>query len=149
MIASTSVPTVPDPPPTCTPAPPLVLSLTPSPSPTRRHLKVLVGVFWPSMMTMRAHYVPEDLRSTIINCFRIPLNLFVCIILYNVSGTERYRGRTPGPLPPPPPPPAALHAVHTVPSSLLQHPHTAHPPAAFCARCGARSRDPHDRPRQR
>ncbi len=46
--------------------------------------EVVVGVFWPSMMTMRAHYVPEELRSTIINCFRIPLNLFVCIILYNV-----------------------------------------------------------------
>lgn len=37
------------------------------------------------MMTMRAAYVPEDMRSTILNCFRIPLNLFVCIILYNVS----------------------------------------------------------------
>ena len=47
--------------------------------------QVTVGVFWPSMMTMRAHYVPEDLRSTILNCFRIPLNLFVCVILYNVA----------------------------------------------------------------
>lgn len=46
--------------------------------------ELMVGVFWPSMMTMRAHYVPEELRSTIINCFRIPLNLFVCVILYNV-----------------------------------------------------------------
>eukprot|EP01024_Parvocaulis_polyphysoides_P021346 TRINITY_DN20106_c0_g1_i11.p3 TRINITY_DN20106_c0_g1~~TRINITY_DN20106_c0_g1_i11.p3 ORF type:complete len:195 (+),score=3.56 TRINITY_DN20106_c0_g1_i11:1-585(+) len=44
----------------------------------------LVGIFWPSMMTMRAHYVPEELRATIINYFRIPLNLFVCIVLYNV-----------------------------------------------------------------
>jgi len=48
-------------------------------------LQLCVGVFWPSMMTMRADYVPEELRSTIINCFRIPLNLFVCLILYNVS----------------------------------------------------------------
>lgn len=46
--------------------------------------EVLVGIFWPSMMTMRAHYVPEDLRSTILNFFRIPLNLFVCVILSNV-----------------------------------------------------------------
>ena len=44
-----------------------------------------VGVFWPSMMKMRAQYVPEELRSTIMNMFRIPLNLFVCVILYNVS----------------------------------------------------------------
>lgn len=44
-----------------------------------------VGVFWPSMMTMRSSYVPEEMRSTIINFFRIPLNLFVCVVLYNVS----------------------------------------------------------------
>ena len=51
--------------------------------------EVCVGVFWPSMMKMRATYVPEELRATIINLFRIPLNLFVCIVLYNVSwGTQ-------------------------------------------------------------
>jgi MFS transporter, MFS domain-containing protein family, molybdate-anion transporter len=44
-----------------------------------------VGVFWPSMMTMRSSYVPEEMRATIINFFRIPLNLFVCVVLYNVS----------------------------------------------------------------
>jgi len=58
----------------------------------------LVGVFWPSMMTMRSHYVPEEMRSTIINFFRIPLNLFVCVVLYNVSffplaGVRRWRGQ--------------------------------------------------------
>ena len=37
----------------------------------------------------RSAYVPEELRSTIINFFRIPLNLFVCIVLYNVSGRPR------------------------------------------------------------
>ncbi|GAB4815724.1 hypothetical protein N2152v2_002770 [Parachlorella kessleri] len=47
--------------------------------------EAMVGIFWPSMMTMRSAYVPEELRSTIINFFRIPLNLFVCIVLYNVS----------------------------------------------------------------
>lgn len=45
----------------------------------------LVGIFWPSMMKMRATYVPEEIRSTVMNCFRIPLNLFVCVILYNVA----------------------------------------------------------------
>ncbi|KAL3149800.1 hypothetical protein ABBQ38_013625 [Trebouxia sp. C0009 RCD-2024] len=44
-----------------------------------------VGIFWPSMMKMRSQYVPEESRSTIINFFRIPLNLFVCIMLYNTS----------------------------------------------------------------
>ena len=45
----------------------------------------LVGVFWPSMMSLRSRYVPENIRSTIINCFRIPLNFFVCLVLSNVS----------------------------------------------------------------
>ncbi|KAI8467976.1 MAG: general substrate transporter-like protein [Monoraphidium minutum] len=44
-----------------------------------------VGVFWPSMMKMRSDYVPEELRATIINIFRIPLNLFVCVVLGNVE----------------------------------------------------------------
>jgi len=52
--------------------------------------EVCVGVFWPSMMKMRATYVPEDLRATIINLFRIPLNLFVCIVLYNVEAIPLY-----------------------------------------------------------
>ncbi|KAG2485482.1 hypothetical protein HYH03_015756 [Edaphochlamys debaryana] len=46
--------------------------------------EVMVGIFWPSMMTLRARFIPEETRSTIINMFRIPLNLFVCVILYNV-----------------------------------------------------------------
>jgi hypothetical protein len=36
-------------------------------------------------MSMRANYVPEELRATIINIFRIPLNAFVCVVLGNVS----------------------------------------------------------------
>ena len=44
-----------------------------------------VGLFWPSIMKMRSQYIPEDARSTIMNFFRIPLNIFVCIVLYNVS----------------------------------------------------------------
>ncbi|KAI9032946.1 major facilitator superfamily domain-containing protein 5-like [Hyaloraphidium curvatum] len=47
-----------------------------------------VGVFWPSIMKMRSTYIPEESRSTIMNFFRIPLNLFVCVVLYNVSAFE-------------------------------------------------------------
>ena len=43
-----------------------------------------MGIFWPSMMKLRSAYVPEDVRATILNLFRIPLNLFVCVVLYNV-----------------------------------------------------------------
>jgi hypothetical protein len=58
-----------------------------------------VGVFWPSIMSMRAGLIPEGLRSTIMNIFRIPLNLFVCLLLSQVEsvlsgGGPRYpRGR--------------------------------------------------------
>ncbi|KAL3677576.1 hypothetical protein R1sor_027524 [Riccia sorocarpa] len=44
-----------------------------------------VGIFWPSIMKMRSVYIPEESRSTIMNFFRIPLNIFVCIVLANVS----------------------------------------------------------------
>lgn len=43
-----------------------------------------VGIFWPSIMKMRSQYIPEEARSTIMNFFRIPLNIFVCVVLYNV-----------------------------------------------------------------
>ncbi|KAL5715485.1 hypothetical protein ACHQM5_017296 [Ranunculus cassubicifolius] len=36
-------------------------------------------------MKMRSQYIPEEARSTIMNFFRIPLNIFVCIVLYNVN----------------------------------------------------------------
>jgi len=47
--------------------------------------EICVGIFWPSIMSMRSKYIPEECRSTIMNIFRIPLNIFVCIVLYNVS----------------------------------------------------------------
>ncbi|GJP38450.1 hypothetical protein CLOM_g22885 [Closterium sp. NIES-68] len=47
--------------------------------------EVCVGVFWPSVMAMRARYIPEEARATIMNCFRIPLNAFVCLMLADVS----------------------------------------------------------------
>ncbi|GMH26736.1 hypothetical protein Nepgr_028579 [Nepenthes gracilis] len=47
--------------------------------------EVCVGIFWPSIMKMRSQFIPEEARSTIMNFFRIPLNIFVCIVLYNVD----------------------------------------------------------------
>ncbi|KAE8712819.1 Rhodanese/Cell cycle control phosphatase superfamily protein isoform 1 [Hibiscus syriacus] len=44
-----------------------------------------VGIFWPSIMKMRSQCIPEEARSTIMNFFRIPLNIFVCVVLYIVS----------------------------------------------------------------
>mmetsp|Transcript_37996 Transcript_37996/g.107327 ORF Transcript_37996/g.107327 Transcript_37996/m.107327 type:complete len:462 (+) Transcript_37996:526-1911(+) len=50
--------------------------------------EAVIGLFWPSMMKMRSQYVPNEKLSTIINCFRIPVNLFVCLVLYEVSDTH-------------------------------------------------------------
>jgi hypothetical protein len=88
----------------------------PSHPPARRS----VGVFWPSMMKMRSDYVPEELRATIINVFRIPLNLFVCIVLGNVrrgraGGRRGARGRA--------------HAARLAPCWRA-----AHPAAGVCDR---------------
>jgi hypothetical protein len=32
-----------------------------------------------------SRYVPEEVRATVMNFFRVPLNLIVCLVLYNVS----------------------------------------------------------------
>lgn len=40
-----------------------------------------VGIFWPSLGQMRGKYVPDDIRSTIMNFFRVPLNMIVVVIL--------------------------------------------------------------------
>jgi len=40
-----------------------------------------IGIFWPAMAQMRSKYVPEEARATVMNYFRIPLNLIVVVIL--------------------------------------------------------------------
>jgi hypothetical protein len=43
------------------------------------------GLFWPTMGVLRSKYVPEDVRTTVINFFRVPLNLFVVAVLVNIG----------------------------------------------------------------
>lgn len=43
--------------------------------------EVCVGIFWPSMSTMRGKYLPEETRATVMNFFRVPLNCIVVVIL--------------------------------------------------------------------
>jgi len=40
-----------------------------------------VGLFWPAMGVLRSKYVPESTRATVMNIFRVPLNLIVIILL--------------------------------------------------------------------
>lgn len=48
--------------------------------------EIAVGVFWPSIGTLRSRYLPEEQRATIINLFRVPLNAMVCLVLYFQGG---------------------------------------------------------------
>ncbi|KAJ3015962.1 UNVERIFIED_CONTAM: Molybdate-anion transporter [Siphonaria sp. JEL0065] len=41
-----------------------------------------IGLYFPAMGTVRSQYIPESVRSSVMNIFRIPLNLIVVVILF-------------------------------------------------------------------
>ena len=43
------------------------------------------GCFFPTFGTLRGTYIPEDTRTTVMNLFRIPLNLYVVILLQQMK----------------------------------------------------------------
>ncbi|KAF2072680.1 hypothetical protein CYY_006014 [Polysphondylium violaceum] len=47
--------------------------------------EVCCGLYFPCVGTLRSAYIPESMRATIMNLFRVPLNLLVVLILVNVS----------------------------------------------------------------
>ncbi|EKX52644.1 hypothetical protein GUITHDRAFT_161244 [Guillardia theta CCMP2712] len=47
--------------------------------------ELICGVYWPSMATIKSKYVPEEVRATVYNFFRIPLNLIVIFVLSNLG----------------------------------------------------------------
>jgi MFS family permease len=47
--------------------------------------EICVGMFWPSISFLRSHYIPEEVRTTVMNIFRIPLNIIVVIVLFNIG----------------------------------------------------------------
>lgn len=44
-----------------------------------------VGVFYPSYGVIKSEKIPEDIRSAVMNIFRIPLNAFVVILLVKIK----------------------------------------------------------------
>lgn len=48
-------------------------------------LETLVGMFYPAYGTMRGKHVPESVRTAVMNIFRIPLNIFVVVVLSNID----------------------------------------------------------------
>ena len=47
--------------------------------------EVCCGMYFPSVGVLRSEIIPESSRSTIMNFFRIPLNLLVAVVLVKVS----------------------------------------------------------------
>ena len=47
--------------------------------------EAVCGIYWPSMGIIKSKYVPEEVRATMYNIFRIPLNLIVVVVLYNLG----------------------------------------------------------------
>jgi len=43
------------------------------------------GVYFPSMGIIKSKYVPEEVRATLYNVFRVPLNVIVVVVLANLG----------------------------------------------------------------
>ena len=50
----------------------------------RSKQKLCCGLYFPGLGTQRGKYIPEDVRATLMNIFRIGLNLIVVGVLYNI-----------------------------------------------------------------
>jgi len=50
-----------------------------------------VGLYWPTVGTLKSEIVPEDVRATVYNIYRVPLNAVVCaLLLSNISLTASF-----------------------------------------------------------
>lgn len=43
------------------------------------------GIYWPMIGTLRSKWVPEEIRATAMNLFRVPLNIIVVVLLTKVD----------------------------------------------------------------
>eukprot|EP00002_Diphylleia_rotans_P039259 TRINITY_DN9073_c0_g1_i1.p1 TRINITY_DN9073_c0_g1~~TRINITY_DN9073_c0_g1_i1.p1 ORF type:complete len:432 (+),score=78.36 TRINITY_DN9073_c0_g1_i1:54-1349(+) len=50
--------------------------------------ELFCGSYWPSIGTMRGQYLKEDCRAALMNFFRVPLNLFVVLVLVKAGSIE-------------------------------------------------------------
>lgn len=47
--------------------------------------EICCGIYFPSVGTMRSKYIPEEVRSTVMNIFRVGLNAIVVLTLINID----------------------------------------------------------------
>ena len=48
-------------------------------------LELSIGLYFPSIGTLRGRLIPESHRATVTNWFRVPMNLITCATLLAVS----------------------------------------------------------------
>jgi MFS family permease len=53
--------------------------------------EICCGMFWPSLGLMRSRYVPEEVRATVMNFFRVPLNCIVVIVLARIGQLSEFQ----------------------------------------------------------
>jgi hypothetical protein len=49
-----------------------------------------VGMFYPAYGVIKSRFIEEDVRSTVMNFFRVPLNAFVALLLLNIDQFSTY-----------------------------------------------------------
>merc|ERR1719471_2543747 len=47
--------------------------------------ELCVGAYWPAIGMQRSKYIPDQIKSTVMNIFRVPLNFIVIISLLNIG----------------------------------------------------------------
>jgi len=47
--------------------------------------ELCVGAYWPAIGMQRSKYIPDQIKSTVMNMFRVPLNLIVILSLLNIG----------------------------------------------------------------
>lgn len=47
------------------------------------------GIYFPALGSIRSRVIPEETRSTVMNLFRVPLNLIVVVVLLRVDSVPR------------------------------------------------------------
>ena len=55
-------------------------------------IEVAVGIYFPAMSNIRSRVIPEKVRLSVMNWFRVPLNLIACIILMTLHNNSFRHG---------------------------------------------------------
>ena len=48
-------------------------------------LEVAIGIYFPSISTLKSTYIPEANRANIMNWFRVPMNVITCVALLTLK----------------------------------------------------------------